>query len=88
MGLCPSMSGPIPPQLTSLAELSFLLLDRNNLTGPLPASFGNSLILFGASENQLSGAIPGTLGGSNGGPLRLSRPLVKPLQREHPAHMA
>jgi hypothetical protein len=65
------MSGPIPPQLTSLAELSFLLLDRNNLTGPLPAPFGDSLILLGASENQLSGAIPGTLGGSNGGPLYL-----------------
>jgi hypothetical protein len=62
------VSGPIPPQLTSLANLSFCLLDRNNLTGPLPFPFTDSLVLLSLSKNRLSGPIPGNF---SRGPLAL-----------------
>jgi hypothetical protein len=64
----PFVSGPIPPQLSGLANLSFCLLDRNNLTGSLPSPFLDSLVLFSASKNRLLGPIPGSL---RGGPLAL-----------------
>ena len=59
-----NLTGPIPPELTSLASLEELLLYNNQLTGPIPPELGNlaglgSLALYG---NQLTGPIPPELG--------------------------
>ena len=58
------LSGPIPPQLGSLTNLTDLVLWGNQLSGPIPPQLGSltnltDLDLFG---NQLSGPIPPQLG--------------------------
>ncbi|KAL2321337.1 hypothetical protein Fmac_030306 [Flemingia macrophylla] len=53
-------NGCIPLELTSLPQLTTLLLDHNQLTGPLPSDIisWKSLITLDLSHNQLSGKIP------------------------------
>lgn len=53
-------NGSIPPELTSLPQLTTLLLDHNQFTGPLPSDIisWKSLINLNLSHNQLSGEIP------------------------------
>ncbi|KAE9585998.1 hypothetical protein Lal_00009947 [Lupinus albus] len=57
-------SGSIPHDLTSLPQLTTLLLDQNQLTGPLPLDIisWKSLIAINLSHNQLSGEIPNAIG--------------------------
>ena len=59
------LSGPIPPELGNLANLSRLELFGNRLSGPIPPELGNlryvsALYLYG---NALSGPLPESLGG-------------------------
>ena len=59
-----NLIGPIPPELGSLANLTYLGLQSNELTGPLPPELGNltrlsRLVLW---TNQLSGALPPEIG--------------------------
>ena len=58
------MSGPIPPELGNLTNLTSLALNQNRLTGSIPSTLGNlteldELNLF---DNMLTGSIPATLG--------------------------
>ncbi len=57
-------SGPVPPELGNLHNLTVLNLSRNRLIGSIPFEFGNlsnlkKLFLF---NNRLDGPIPGELG--------------------------
>ncbi len=58
------LSGSIPPELGSLANLANLDLGYNNLTGPIPPELGNlaSLRRISFTRNSLTGAIPLELG--------------------------
>ena len=58
------LSGPIPPELGNLRNLTALVLWGNQLTGPIPVELGNltSLSQLDLSVNQLSGPIPPELG--------------------------
>ena len=55
-----NVTGPIPPELGSLANLTELSLHANRLTGPIPPELGNLSELRGLSlwGNNLSGPIP------------------------------
>jgi len=57
------LSGPIPPALGSLANLTELNLRDNQLTGPIPPELGNLAKLTGLhlERNQLTGPIPSVL---------------------------
>ncbi|KAG1342745.1 putative Leucine-rich repeat receptor-like protein kinase PEPR2 [Cocos nucifera] len=58
-------SGQIPVSLAgNLSELLILDLSRNNLSGPLPSSFGGltSLLTLDLSNNTLEGSLPSGLG--------------------------
>ena len=59
------LSGPIPPSLGGLANLTRLTLEENALTGPIPPELGSfaNLTTLGLWGNQLSGPIPPSLGG-------------------------
>ena len=59
-----SLTGPIPPELGSLADLTTLWLGDNDLSGPIPPELGNLANLTGLylSSNNLSGPIPPELG--------------------------
>ena len=59
------LSGPIPPELGSLTNLTVLLLHSNQLTGPVPPELGDlaNLQEMSLSGNDLSGPIPPELGG-------------------------
>ena len=59
-----ALSGPIPPELGSLANLTSLGLDNNALSGPIPPELGNlaNLTWLYLGGNQLSGPIPPELG--------------------------
>ncbi len=51
-----NLSGPLPPEIDNLINLTFLSLNFNQLTGPIPPELGNlNLITLGLSDNQLSG---------------------------------
>ena len=54
------LSGEIPPELGSLANLINLQLADNHLSGPMPAELGSLAYLGNLSldSNQLSGPIP------------------------------
>ena len=58
------LSGPIPPELGSLANLTRLTLEENALSGPIPPELGSlaNLTTLGLWGNQLSGPIPPELG--------------------------
>ena len=58
------LSGPIPPELGSLANLRSLDLKDNRLTGEIPARLGNltNLEMLNLSWNRLFGEIPPELG--------------------------
>ncbi|XVF87034.1 hypothetical protein PTKIN_Ptkin18bG0088200 [Pterospermum kingtungense] len=56
--------GQIPEELLALKYLSFLKIDQNFFTGPLPAFIGNMtrLSLLSVAQNSLSGPIPKEIG--------------------------
>ena len=58
------LSGRLPAELGSLAQLSHLDLDYNGLSGSIPSQLGNlsNLSILRLGSNQLSGAIPSQLG--------------------------
>ena len=58
------LSGPIPPELGSLASLQDLNLRVNELMGPIPPELGDlaSLKWLGLDSNELTGPIPPKLG--------------------------
>ena len=57
------LTGPIPPGLGNLVNLTYLVLSGNNLTGPIPPELGNltRLTTLGLN-NDLTGPIPPELG--------------------------
>ena len=58
------LTGPIPPELGTMAHLEFALLDSNNLTGSIPPELGNltNLLALGLGNTNLTGSIPPELG--------------------------
>ena len=58
------LSGSIPPELASLAQLRTLYLDSNRLTGPIPPALGglSELRELNLQGNSLTGEIPPELG--------------------------
>ena len=62
------LSGPIPPELGNLANLTGLSLYSTSLSGPIPPELGNLANLTGLSlgSNSLSGPIPPELGNLSG----------------------
>ena len=58
------LTGPIPPELGSLAALQVLYVENNNLTGEIPPELGNltALRYLNVSNNRLTGPIPRELG--------------------------
>ena len=58
------LSGVIPPELGSLKNLIWLLLNGNNLTGEIPPELGSlaNLKRLQIGSNQLTGGIPEELG--------------------------
>ena len=58
------LSGSIPPELGSLANLANLDLGYNNLTGPMPPELGNlaNLRRISVTRNSLTGIVPPELG--------------------------
>ena len=58
------LTGPIPPELGSLANLTWLHLGNNALTGPIPPELGTLANLTGLNlrYNALTGPIPTELG--------------------------
>ena len=58
------LTGAIPPELGSLANLEVLSLSQNQLTGPIPTELGSlaNLEELWLPENQLSGEIPAEIG--------------------------
>ena len=57
------LTGPIPPGIWNLTDLTLLTLGRNRLTGGIPPEIGNlpNLEQFSVQDNQLTGAIPAAL---------------------------
>ena len=57
------LTGPIPPEIWNLRDLTLLTLGRNRLTGGIPPAIGNltNLEEFSVQDNQLTGAIPAAL---------------------------
>ena len=57
------MSGEIPPELGSLANLEGLSLSGNQLSGEIPAELGSlsNLEVLDLYGNQLSGCVPSIL---------------------------
>ena len=58
------LTGPIPPELGSLADLTSLSLGGNQLSGPIPPELGSLANLTGLNLefNELTGPIPPELG--------------------------
>ena len=58
------LSGPIPPEMSGLANLEWLNLWGNQLTGPIPSELGSlaNLTWLNLWSNNLSGPIPPELG--------------------------
>ena len=54
------LTGPIPPELGNLTNLTALALQSNELTGPVPPELGNltNLTELDLNENELTGSIP------------------------------
>ena len=77
------LTGSIPPELGSLADLQNLNLSGNRLDGPIPTVLGDLANLQNLSlgNNQLTGAIPSELG--NPGQPADPRPVLQPTDRYH-----
>ena len=58
------LTGPIPPELGSLASLESMDLSSNELTGPIPAELGDlaNLETLNLGFNELAGPVPAELG--------------------------
>ncbi|KAL2543401.1 Leucine-rich repeat (LRR) family protein [Abeliophyllum distichum] len=58
------LSGPLVPELGTLANLQYLQVSDNKISGVIPSALGNltKLVSLGLDQNQLSGSIPETLG--------------------------
>ncbi|KAK4597517.1 hypothetical protein RGQ29_015158 [Quercus rubra] len=58
------LSGPLVPQLGTLANLQYLEVFGNNLTGTIPTAIANltKLVSLDLYQNQFNGAIPESLG--------------------------
>ncbi|KAG0463862.1 hypothetical protein HPP92_019931 [Vanilla planifolia] len=58
-----SLSGPLPPYLSSFKALKFLFLSHNSFSGPIPPSISyiSHLYRLDLSFNNLSGPIPNSL---------------------------
>ena len=58
------LTGPIPPELGSLANLEVLNLSTNDLSGPMPPELGNlsNLTVLRLGKNYLTSPIPPELG--------------------------
>jgi Leucine-rich repeat (LRR) protein len=54
------LTGPIPPEIGNLTNLTYLDLFYNQLTGSIPSEIGNMTNLTGLrlNNNQLTGEIP------------------------------
>ena len=59
-----NLTGPIPPELGNLANLTSLTFDSNNFTGPIPPELGNlaNLRRLSLYATGVSGPIPPELG--------------------------
>ena len=59
-----NLTGPLPPELGNLSDLTELHLDRNSLTGTLPRELGNlaHLQVLSLPHNNLTGPLPPELG--------------------------
>ncbi len=59
------LSGQIPPALSNLSDLTWLVLSRNRLTGQIPSQLGNlsNLEVLALGGNELTGPIPSSLSG-------------------------
>lgn len=62
--LLPNLTGPIPPAIGKLTQLSLLFLNWNDLTGPIPPFLSRltNLSTLGLNNNRLTGRIPSYLG--------------------------
>ncbi len=60
-----NLTGSIPPELGSLANLTYLALGRNAVTGEIPPELADlsSLTTLALGGNALTGSIPAELGG-------------------------
>ncbi|KAK9285126.1 hypothetical protein L1049_024311 [Liquidambar formosana] len=60
----PALTGPIPPQISSLKSLQVLTLSQNRLTGKIPVEIFSlsSLVHLDLSYNMLTGTVPYQLG--------------------------
>ncbi|KAJ3697831.1 hypothetical protein LUZ61_001536 [Rhynchospora tenuis] len=57
------LSGEVPPEIGSVNNLSLILMDRNQLSGNLPASIAQQpLVMLNVSSNNFSGQIPTEIG--------------------------
>ena len=58
------LSGPIPPELGNLSELTWVSLGNNRISGPIPPELDNldELKSLDLSSNDLTGGIPPELG--------------------------
>ncbi len=58
------LTGPIPPEIGNLTNLTYLNLGRNELTGSIPPEIGNltNLTYLNLGYNQLTGSIPQEIG--------------------------
>ncbi|XP_062232431.1 polygalacturonase inhibitor-like [Phragmites australis] len=59
----PAISGPIPPAIAKLSNLSLLIISYTGVSGPVPSFLGKltALTLLDLSFNSLTGAIPASL---------------------------
>ncbi|TKW24794.1 hypothetical protein SEVIR_3G073200v4 [Setaria viridis] len=59
----PAISGPIPPAIAKLSNLSMLIISWTSVTGPVPSFLGalTKLTFLDLSFNSLTGVIPASL---------------------------
>ncbi|CAL9135958.1 unnamed protein product [Musa textilis] len=90
----PGLTGPIPPAIGTMTDLTFLRLDWNSLSGPVPdfLSHLTRLDYLNLAFNQFSGAIPASLAALPLGYLaidhnRLTGPIPESLARSPAAYL-